>query len=82
MQEIKLSPAKIITGITTAVVTGAIIGALGFIRISDATVLRVTATEAEIRELKDHLVPRSEWDLSQKHLERRLDSIESKIDRL
>ena len=76
--DIVLSPSKIISGVVTSLLVGAILGGIAFIRVSDSTAIKATVNAVSIEELKKSTVSQATFDLTIA----RLDRIESKIDRL
>jgi hypothetical protein len=73
-----LSPTKIISGVITTLIIGAVVGSVGIVRVSDSTALKSAINAIAIEEIKSNLVPRSEFVITTQ----RLDRIEAKIDRL
>lgn len=82
MQEIKLSPTKIITGVATAILIGAIGGVYSFIRVADTNTVLVRANQGDIAEIKAQIVPRTEWEATTGVLLENDRRIESKLDAL
>jgi hypothetical protein len=74
--EIKLSLAKIITGVVTALIIGAVLGSFALVRTSDSLVFRIVAVELDNAELKKNTMPRGELELEFKHINDRLDRAE------
>ena len=73
-----LSPTKIISGVITTLIIGAVVGSVSIVRVSDSTALKSAINAIAIEEIKSNLVPRSEFVITTQ----RLDRIEAKIDRL
>lgn len=79
MQEIKISTAKIITGVITTLVAGALIGAFTVVRVSDSNTIRVTAVELDLGTIKEDYVSKREIDQLKNHFDTRFDSMEELI---
>lgn len=77
-QKIELSLTKIIAGVITAVLIGAVGSAFGLIRLADSNAIRIAATEAQIESLESNTVSRNEWQL----VLQRLDRMDTKLDQL
>lgn len=82
MQEIKLSPAKIISAVIGTLIVGAIGGIYGFIRVADTNTVLVRANQGDIAEIKAQIVPRPEWEATTGVLLENDRRIESKLDAL
>ena len=80
--EIKLSVAKIVTGVVTTLIIGAILGSFTLVRTSDSLVYRVLAIELDNAELKKHIVPRSEFETTVRKQTQRLERMEKQLDRI
>ena len=71
--EIKLSVAKIVTGVVTALFVGAAIGSFTLLRTSDNIVFRVGALERESDALESRFVSRTEFTLTIQNQNEKLD---------
>lgn len=80
--EIKLSVGKIVTGLVSSLLIGAVFGSFTLVRTSDNIVFRVGALERESDTLEDRFVSRTEFKLTIQNQNQKLDRIEEKLNEL
>lgn len=59
---LEISTSKIITGIITALIIGAIGGGLGVIRVADSNALLIASQARTLEQLETSIVPRAEYE--------------------
>lgn len=80
--EVKLSVAKIATGVFTSLLIGAVLGAFALVRTSDNLVIRVGALERTSDNLEERFVSRTEFNLTIENQNDKLETINNKLDRI
>lgn len=80
--QVSLSLTKILTGVATSLIIGAIVGSFTLVRTSDSLVFRVVALELNDEQIKNNLVPRSEFESKLESQNQRLERIEKQLDRI
>lgn len=75
---VTISINKIITTVIGAILIGAIFGIFSTARLADSTYIKATTNAESIRFIQDDMVSQSQWQQTEK----RLDRIEIKLDKL
>lgn len=80
--QVSLSLTKILTGVATSLIIGAIVGSFTLVRTSDSLVFRIVAVELDNEQIKNNLVPRGEFESTLESQNQRLERIEKQLDRI